>query len=167
MKRFMGLTLALMIGFSTSVLADVSKIGVVDLQKIIQTSSQMKDIQQKLETEFKPRRDKLIAMEQSLKKDMDSFKRDMTVLGPNQKKEMEKKINTAKQNIEREGNQYQQGLSTKHNEAMEVLYGKIRKAISKIAEEQKYDLVFQKDAAPFSIENLDITAQVTKQLDEK
>lgn len=165
MKRLVGIALALMVGFSTSAFADWSKIGVVDLQKIMQTSSQMKTIQQKLEAEFKPRRDKLIAAEQTLKKDMENFKRDLTVLSPAQKKEMEKKIVAAQQAFERDGQQYQQELSTAHNEAMEALYAKIRKAIAKIAEADKYDVVFQKDAAPFSVDKLDITAQVIKQLD--
>lgn len=165
MKRLIGLTLALMIGFSTSVFAEQAKIAVVDLQKIIQTSNQMKAIQQKLEAEFKPRRDKLVAMEQGLKKDMENFKRDLTILSPTQKKEAERKIVATQQTFEREGQQYQQELSTAHNEAMEVLYAKIRKAIAKIAEEEKYELVFQKDAAPFSVEKLDITSQVTRQLD--
>ena len=69
MKRF-GLVLVAFVFsvFGASVFADPAKIGVVDLQKIMQTSSQMKEIQQKLEKEFKPRRDKLVAMEASIKK---------------------------------------------------------------------------------------------------
>ena len=71
MKQLGGVLIALMLAISTgSVFADGTKIGVVDLQKIMQTSTQMKGIQEKLEKEFKPRRDKLVAMEDGLKKDM-------------------------------------------------------------------------------------------------
>ncbi|KTD48159.1 outer membrane protein OmpH [Legionella quinlivanii] len=165
MKRVSGLFIALLFSLGmTNAFADWSKIGVVDLQKIMQTSSQMKAIQQKLEKEFKPRRDKLVAMEESLKKDMEKFKRDSTVMSQTQKKDMEKKIVSQQQTFEREGQQYQQELSTAHNEAMEELYGKIRKAISKVAENEKYDLILQKDATPFSIDKLDITDQVLKQI---
>ena len=45
---------------------------------------------------------------------------------------------------------------------MEKFYDKIRAAIAKIAEAEKYDLVFQKDAAPFSVEKLDVTSKVIK-----
>ena len=70
MKQFGGVLIALMLAVSCSAFADGTKIGVVDLQKIMQTSTQMKGIQEKLEKEYKPRRDKLVAMEDGLKKDM-------------------------------------------------------------------------------------------------
>lgn len=151
--------------FALASFAETSKIGVVDLQKIMQTSSQMKAIQQKLEKEFKPRRDKLVMMEEGLKKDMETFKRDSAIMSASQKKSIEKKIVSTQQRFEREGQQYQQELSTAHNEAMEELYGKIRKAISKVAQKEKYDLVLQKDAAPFSVTNLDITKEVMENIE--
>lgn len=165
MKCVSGFLMALVLGFSAAYAsADGVKIGVVDLQKIMQTSSQMKTIQEKLEKEFKPRRDKLVAMEDNLKKDMEKFKRDAAILSQTQKKDLEKKIVAAQQSFERQGQQYQQELSTAHNEAMEELYGKIRKAITKVAETDKYDLILQKDAVPFSTEKLDITANVIKNI---
>lgn len=148
--------------FGANVFADTAKIGVVDLQKIMQTSSQIKEIQQKLEKEFKPRRDKLIAVEAKIKADMEKFKRDSAVLSATQKKEMERKIVSAQQQFERDGQQYQQELSTANNEAMEGLYAKVRAAISKVAKDDKYDLIVQKDAAPFSSESLDVTDKVAK-----
>jgi outer membrane protein len=128
----------------------------------MQTSSQMKDIQQKLEKEFKPRRDKLVAMEASLKTDMEKFKRDSAVMSATQKKDLEKKIIGAQQQFERDGQQYQQELSTANNEAMEGLYAKVRAAISKVAKDDKYELIVQKDAAPFSADSLDVTEKVVK-----
>ncbi|RMX17687.1 OmpH family outer membrane protein [Legionella jordanis] len=165
MKRLSGVLVAFALLFGgVNAFANPAKIGVVDLQKIMQTSSQMKAIQEKLEKDFKPRRDKLVAMEESLKKDMEKFKRDSTVMSQTQKKDMEKKIVTAQRTFEREGQQYQQELSTAHNEAMEELYSKIRKAINKVAETDKYDLILQKDATPFSVSQLDITDSVLKEI---
>lgn len=165
MRQVGGILIALMLAISTgSVFADGTKIGVVDLQKIMQTSAQMKSIQEKLEKEFKPRRDKLVAMEDGLKKDMEKFKRDTAIMSQTQRKELEKKIVGTQQQFEREGQQYQQELSTAHNEAMEEFYNKIRTAIAKVAESEKYDLVFQKDAAPFSVDKLDVTAKVMQEI---
>ncbi len=165
MKRLSGLVLAATLAVvSANLFADGSRIGVVDLQKIMQTSAQMKSIQEKLEKEFKPRRDKLIAMEETLKKDMENFKRDTAIMSQSQRKDLEKKIVGEQQQFERDGQQYQQELSTAHNEAMEAFYTKIRAAISKIAEREKYDLVLQKDAAPFSVDKLDVTAKVMQEI---
>lgn len=166
MKYVSKLFIAVLFGLGVAnTWADGTKIGVVDLQKIMQTSSQMKGIQQKLEKEFKPRRDELVAMEDGLKKDMEKFKRDSAVMSPAQKKEMEKKIIATQRTFERQGQQYQQELSTAHNEAMEELYSKIRKTIAAVAQNDKYDLVLQKDAAPYSADALDITDLVMKKID--
>ena len=163
MRRLGTVLVALALSLAgTNLFADWAKIGVVDLQKIMQTSNQMKDIQQKLEKEFKPRRDKLVAVETSLKGDMEKFKRDAAILSATQKKDLEKKIIAAQQQFERDGQQYQQELSTAHNEAMEGLYTKVRAAIAKIAKDEKYDIIVQKDAAPFSSDALDVTDKVVK-----
>lgn len=165
MKRLSGLLIATVVTMcGMSAFAEGTKIGVVDLQKIMQTSSQMKGIQEKLEKEFKPRRDKLIAMEDALKKDMEAFKRDTAVMSQTQRKDLEKKIVGEQQQFERDGQQYQQELSTAHNESMEEFYNKIRSAIAKVAEHEKYDLVFQKDAAPFSVDKLDVTSKVMQEI---
>jgi outer membrane protein len=161
MKRLSGVLLALFFSIgAVSAFADAAKIVVVDIQKIMQTSDEMKAIQSKLEQEFKPRRDKLMGMEADLKTDMDAFKRDSAVMSQAKRKEAEDKIVATQQQFEREGQQYQQELSTAHNQAMEQFYNKIRAAIAKVAAEKKYDLVLQKDAAPFSLEQLDVTEQV-------
>jgi len=116
MKRIGSFVLALIFTMGgASAFAEGTKIGVVDLQKIMQTSAEMKGIQEKLEKEFKPRRDKLVAMEDGLKKDMEQFKRDSAVLSQTQRKDLEKKIVTTQQQFEREGQQYQQELSTAHH----------------------------------------------------
>lgn len=163
MKRHIGLALALLFTvFSAGVFAEGSKIGVVDLQKIMQTSDDVKAIQATLEEKFKPRRDKIMGMEADLKKEMEAFKRDSSVMSQAKRQELEQKIVAAQQTFEQEGQQYQQELSAAHNEAMEKFYDKIRAAIAKIAEAEKYDLVFQKDAAPFSVEKLDVTSKVIK-----
>lgn len=165
MKRF-GLVLAALVFAltGTNAFAEWSKIGVVDLQKIMQTSPQMKEIQQKLEKDFKPRRDALVAMEEGLKKNMEQFKRDNTIMSDTQKKDMERKIIATQQQFEREGQQYQQELSSAHNEAMEGLYNKVRAAISKVAETDKFDIILQKDAAPFTTVKLDVTDRVMKEI---
>lgn len=151
--------------FMSLVFADTNvHIGIVDLQKIMQTSAQMKAIQQKLEKDFRPRRDKLMAMEGEIKKEMERFKRESAVMSQEQKRDLERKIMLGQQTFEREGQQYQQELNTAHNDAMEELYNKIRKAISNVAAKEKYDIILQKEAAPYSAPNLEITDKVVKEL---
>lgn len=162
LNKFLMVAVMCLMGFS--VFADEAKIGIVDLQKIMQTSTQMKAIQQKLEAQFKPRRDKLLEMETGMKSDMEKFKRDSAIMSQADKKVLERKIVATQQRFELEGQQYQQELSTAHNEAMEELYTKIRQAIAKVADSEHFDLVLQKDAAPFSISKLDLTEKIIKEI---
>lgn len=164
MKWTINFLSALFLLVSTSAFSQNIQIGVVDLQKIMQTSKQMKELQQKLEQNFQPRRAKLMATEEELKNDMVKLKRDSAVLSQAQKKDLEKKVIAKQQALERDGQQYQQELTAAQNDAMEDFYNKIRQAINKIAEKEKYDIVLQKEAAPFISDKLDITSQVIKQI---
>jgi outer membrane protein len=149
---------------SITTAADAVKIGVVDLQKIIQTSPQIQKIQQSLEQRFRGRRDTLMATEKDLKAKIEGFKRDSVVMNAVQKKDKEREIVAIQQKFELDGQKYQQELSTAHNEAMEDFYTKVRAAISVIAKKQQYSLILQKDAAPFSTEILDVTKQVIAEI---
>ena len=75
-------------------------------------------------------------------------------------KDKEREIVAIQQKFERDGQQYQQELSTAHNEAMEDFYTRVRAAIATIAKKEHFELVLQKDAAPFAAEKLDVTKQV-------
>lgn len=159
-KTLLSLIMLGLSGVSSMALADETKIGVVDLQKIIQTSPKIQTIQQNLEKKFRPRRDALIATEKDLRAKMDAFKRDSVVMNANAKKDKEREIVSMQQKFERDGQQYQQELSTAHNEAMEDFYTRVRAAISRVAKKEHFELVLQKDAAPFAAEKLDVTKQV-------
>lgn len=149
---------------SSSSFATPMKIGVVDLQKVMQTTPKMKALQARLEKDFMPRRDKLVKMEEQLKADMDTFKRDSAVMSDAQKKALESKIIKAKQAFEAEGQEYQRDLSEKHNKSVQALYEKVKSIVDSIAKQGQYDLVLQKDAAPYSASKLDITDKVLAKL---
>jgi outer membrane protein len=164
-KIVMGLLMLGVAGLSNiSWSAEAFKIGVVDLQKIVQTSPQIQKIQQGLEQRFRSRRDTLIATEKDLKTKVEAFKRDSVVMNANQRKDKEREIVAMQQKFELDGQKYQQELSTAHNEAMEDFYTKVRAAIAVVAKKQQYSLILQKDAAPFSTEVLDVTKQVITEI---
>ena len=159
-KILVSLTLSGLFGLATHAFAQDMKVGVVDLQKIVQTSAQMQAIQKRLETDFRPRRDALVAEEKTLREKMDAFKRDAVVMNTTTKKDKERELVALQQKFERAGQQYQQELNTAHNQSMEDFYTKVRASIASVAKKEKYDLVLQKDAAPFAAEKLDVTKLV-------
>ena len=103
-KTLLGLMMLSLGGLSTVAHAEETKIGVVDLQKIIQTSPQIQTIQQDLEKKFRPRRDSLIAAEKDLRAKMEAFKRDSVVMNANARKDKEREIVAMQQKFERDVN---------------------------------------------------------------
>lgn len=161
MKKFLrALLLVGIVSCGQQAIADNLKMGVVDLQKIVQTSSHIQVIQKNLEQKFRTRHDALMNTEKDLKAKIEAFKRDAAVMNPTAKKETERSIVAMQQKFEMDGQQYQRELSTAHNEAMEDFYTKVRAAIATVAKKEHFDLILQKDAAPFSSEKLDVTKQV-------
>jgi outer membrane protein len=165
MKKLMSMCLAFaLLCLGGNAFADKIKVGIVDFQKIMQTTPKVKTIQESLEKSFKSRRDKLVAMEDSIKKDTEKFKKDESVMNDADKKSLQNKVILARQRFELEGQQYQQELTAAHNQAMEKLYGQIKEAISKVATQDKFDFILQKDAVPYSQSQLDVTDKVLKAL---
>ncbi len=167
MKRIsLILATLLLSGWGTNALAEL-RIGVVDLQKIMQTSEEVKILREKLEKEFKPRQNKLVAMEASVKKDIDNGTRDAAVMGAKEKDELKKKIEANRESLAKEGEEYQKALMEAQNAGMESLYSKMHAAIASVAESEKFTIILQKDATPYSEASLDITEKVLAQMDKK
>ena len=164
MKRILAMGFTLMMALAAGTVFAASKIAVVDMQQIMQRSGDMKTIQQTLEKEFKPRRDKLVAMEGQIKADMEKYKKEAAVMSKAEQKKMQEKIVTAQKKFEQEGQMYQRELNTKHNAEMQKLYTKVRGVIEKVAKDNGYDVVLQKEAAPYSSTKLDLTEKVIKKL---
>ena len=111
-----------------------------------------------------PGRYKIIKMEEQLKGDMEKLKRDSAVMSDAQKKELQSKIMTNKQALDKEGQAYQQELGAEHNKAVQGLYEKVKAVIDQIAKEKHYTLVIQKEAAPYSDSKLEITDLILQKL---
>jgi outer membrane protein len=154
---------ALLVATFSTAYAD-NKIGVVDFQKLTQSSGKLDNIRNELEKKFKSRRDELVKMEEKLKKDFEAFKRDSAVMSDAKKKEAQQKLIEAQQKFDKEGQAYQQDLSNAHNQAMQKLGKEVQQAVSKVAEADKFDLIVQKESVPYSNSKLDVTDKVLKAL---
>ena len=104
MKKIVaGLMMLGCMGFGANTMAAELKIGIVDLQKVIQTSPQMQKVQQALEQKFRTRRDALVEEEKQIRTKMENFKRDSAILSAVDKKDKEREIISLQQKFELEG----------------------------------------------------------------
>jgi len=150
--------------FASAAMAENLKVGVVDLHKVMQESSQAKAISQQLEKQFKPRQQKLLAQQKQLKADADKLNRDSSVMTAAQKKQLQNKINAEKGSLQQAAAAYQQELNNAQNKAMQDFFNKVKAALDKIAKQGNYDIILQKEGVPFAADKIDITPQVVKAL---
>lgn len=161
-----GLAAALLVGFAAApASADDLKIGVVNMQKVLNTSSAGKRaqsvIEQKMksyESTFKKDRDSLLSMRDELEKKSSAWSDTVKQqkFGEFQKKSAEFS------NKEREANQELRKLQERH---VQPVLKKLEEVVQNVAKSGGYDIIVPHNTILFASGKLDITDQVTKALD--
>ncbi len=136
------------------------KVGIVDLHKVLQESSQAKVISKRLEGQFKPRQEKLFASQKQLKSDAEKLRRDATLMTAAQKTTLQNKVIQEQRTLEQSGAKYQEDLNKAQNQAMQEFFAKVKVALDKIAQQGGYDIILQKENVPYSSPDMDITKQL-------
>lgn len=153
---------SLLSGLSFS--ASAEKFGIVDISKIMAESKEASVVKTQLEAKFKPREQKLLALQKSIQADMEKLQRDDAVMTEAQKKSLQEKIMTARKEFETKGRAFQQEVNVAQNQAMQKLFSKVKVVVDDVAKAGKYDVIFQKDAVQYIAPDHDITSKVIEKL---
>lgn len=160
--------IALALYFLTSQnIAFASQFGVLDVDKIIQESSAVVDIQKKVDT-------KKIAYESEINKKQSQLESE-------QKKLEDKKITLSKEAFEKEVKNFekkvddlktyidrkQNSLKKASIDAMSKVNDKVKTIVSDIAKEKELDVIIPTSQTLYFKDELDITAEVLSQLNKK
>ena len=141
-----------------------TKIAVLDLPKILRSSPQMEATSNRLKKEFKPRQDKIVALQKSLADAQAKMKRDATVMSGKELRQLRDKMANDQRDLRRMEEDYLADARAAQKEAMNKIVAKINKLVEKVAAEGKYDLILQKEYVAFAGQNIDITPQVVDAL---
>lgn len=159
MKKILLLAVFAGVFAANSVFAE-QKIGVVDLNKVILASPQLEASKAQMKAKFDPRQQEIIAAQKKLVSEHDSYIKN----GPTMKKEdakaLEEKMMAQQKDLQEKVMRFQNDVNTAQTDAMQAILTGIEKVVTKVADEQKFDLVLSKMAAPYSAPALDITDQV-------
>ena len=157
----------LMIVSGNAFASEQTKIGVLTLPKILQQSSQMQDISSKLKKQFKPRQDKIVALQKKLADDQATLKRDASVMSNSEAKKLQDTIANDQRDLRRMEEDYLSDARAAQKEAIDKIMKSINKIVQKIAEKDNYDLIVQEDYVVFAKPTLNISDQVIKELKNK
>ncbi|HEY8521779.1 MAG TPA: OmpH family outer membrane protein [Gammaproteobacteria bacterium] len=141
------------------------KIGVVNVVRLLEESPQAKAMTAALQDEFAPRQRELQAMERELQQKQETFRRDSSVMGEEERLNLERQIRDGQRDLQRAQNEAIEDWNIRLNEERGKLNRLLLQQVQQYARDQKYDLVVA-DALYFS-DAIDITGEVLEALQKQ
>jgi outer membrane protein len=152
--------LVLMVALSSIVFADNLKIGVLDLQKVLQSAAQVKAADTAFRKEFQSREERIKLATQKLQTDIDQLKLNTVRLTDAQKTAASDKIDKERSQLQIMQAQFQQDIQDAQTKAMQNILQQIKTTVNNIVARDNYDLILQSSEVVYHRPTLDITQQV-------
>jgi len=138
------------------------KIGYVNSDVVLRDAAPAKAALARLQAEFAKRDKELTEMENNLTKAVEKFRKDQATLVEPDRVRRESLLQDQQREFHRKRQEYQEDVNKRRNEELASVVERAQKAIKKISEDEKYDLVIQE--VLFSSPRVDITDKVIKAL---
>ena len=142
-----------------------AKIGVVQIERIVRDSAPALRAQKKLEAEFAKREAELAKVADQLKRVQDELEKDGVTMSEAQRRNKERDFNDTNREFQRKQREYREDVNQRRNEELSQVIEQANRIIRQIAEQEKYDIIFQE--AAYANPRIDITDKVIKILDAK
>lgn len=167
MKKTQIALLAIALGISAvASAAQANKIGVVDMQKAIQTSKAGKTARTELETAFNKKKKELQAEEERLKKLQESFQKQQAALSASARQKKQAELQEKFMKYQELLQKSQADIQKREQEMSAPIIAKIREVVAELAKKKGLDAVLEKNenVVLFSTSDLDLTEEVLKAL---
>lgn len=142
------------------------KIGVVDMQQILQKSTQIKTINDQLARQFKPRQDKIIAQQKTLQDEINKLNKDGSVMNPTDRNKLQDKVIKERADLQGVAVAFQRDVTAAQQQAMQGFMTKFTSVVANVAKSGNYDLIMQRAGVPYMKDNLDVTNQVLAEINK-
>ncbi len=139
------------------------KIGFVNAEKVLEKAPQVEAARKRLEREFRPRDQELVAMQKEIKRLEEKLARDRDVMSEAQREKLERKIRAKRRELKRAQDEFREDFNIRRNEEFDKLQRQIHKAIIDLAKDEKFDLILG-DGVIYASPKVDITDKVLKRL---
>ncbi len=169
MRNTVFIAVALFAGlFTNAAVAAEFKVGVVDMQKAIQTSSAGKKAKKEVEGDFEKKKKDLKKKEDDLKKRVEEFEKKQAVLSDKVRQEQQTDLQKDMMQFREEVSKSQVTIQQRERELTKPILEKLQKVILEIAKEKDFSIVLEKaeQSVMFAKTELDITDEVIKRADK-
>ena len=160
-KSFAAMLLALSCSFAN---AQEVKIGVVNIQQLMEQAPQSRVAMEALDEEFQPRQREIVARQTELQELNDKVQRDLAVMGETERRNAEKELRDLQREVTRLRNEFGEDLNLRRNEELGILQRSLLKEVQDYAQAAGYDLVVG-DGVLFASSAVNITENVLRAME--
>jgi len=153
------LGISLVAGFSLPASAQELRIGVVNIQALMEQAPQTKSAMDALQEEFAPRQREFIAKQKEFEDLQAKAQKDVAVLGETERRNVEKDLRDLQREVTRLQNEFREDLNLRQNEELGKLQRSLLKEVQDFAEQEGYDLIVG-DGVLFASSAVNITNTV-------
>ena len=137
------------------------KIGVVNVQALMERAPQTKAAMDALQQEFAPRQREVLAKQKELDDLQNKLQKDLAVMGETERMNAQKKLRDLQRDVKRLQDEFREDLNLRQNEELGTLQRSILKEVQDFAAQQGYDLVVG-DGVLYASSALNITEEVLR-----
>lgn len=142
------------------------KIGVVDLQKIMQKSSQVAAINNQLEKRFKPRQQAILASRKALQQKAEKLSRNAAVMSETDRAKLQNELIAERANLQTTEVSYQQDVTADQTKETQNFMRKLKNVVTQVAQSGGYTLIMVKQGVPYVDDKLEVTDAVLAALEK-
>jgi outer membrane protein len=142
------------------------KIGVINLQKAVFDTAEIKKADAEMQAKYKPRQDKLQQTQEQIAKIAEQLQQGGGKLTPQQEADLQAQGTRLQKDGQRMQDDLQADVTADRNDILSKSTQKMNDVVKKIAEEKGLDLVVESSATLYVKPTIDITADATSAYDK-
>ena len=156
--------IALLCVFALPANAQELKIGVVNIQALMEQAPQTKSAMDALQEEFAPRQREFMATQKEFEDLQAKAQKDVAVMGETERRNVEKELRDLQREVTRLQNEFREDLNLRQNEELGKLQRELLKEVQEFALQEGYDLIVG-DGVLYASTSVNITDNVLRALE--
>jgi len=146
--------------------AEPTKIGFVNVQRLMQESPQAKAAQQVMEDEFSPIQREVVALQTEFQAKQEKLQRDIDVMSADERRNAERDLQNDQRNFQRRQQEFAEDFDVRRNEMLGGMQQELLSEIQGYANKNDYDVVLG-EGVLYIDPSLDITADILAGLEAR
>ena len=156
--------IALVCVFALPASAQELKIGVVNIQALMEQAPQTKSAMDALQEEFAPRQREFLATQKEFEDLQAKAQKDVAVMGETERRNVEKELRDLQREVTRLQNEFREDLNLRQNEELGKLQRSLLKEVQDYALQEGYDLIVG-DGVLYASSSVNVTDSVLQALE--